>query len=285
MNMMRIKNKGVRITIIAVIAIILILMLLWYTMSAYIFVHSVNTYDYQEKETRFIAHRGLSSQYFQNTYQAFYYAEKSDNFGGIECDIWLTKDNVWVCAHDNNPFADETVLITENNYDDIKNLSLDISNAENGVNTNNATLTTFIDYLKIMRYSNKIAVIELKKDYDNEDLTKLVKLSKQYVVSTRLYFSSFNFDVIEKIREQNSYVRTMLFSNSEFNSYLYMEMGYNVGYNKKVLEGNKSRIGRHHDKKSLVNVYTVNTEEEALKYIDMGVDYITTDYEFDMTGK
>ena len=77
-----------------------------------------------ESKVRYIAHRGLSSVYYQNTAKAFEEAAKSNFFYGIETDVWLTKDGKWVCCHDKNPFEDPTILIAETDYADAMNIPL-----------------------------------------------------------------------------------------------------------------------------------------------------------------
>jgi glycerophosphoryl diester phosphodiesterase len=53
---------------------------------------------------KYNAHRGLSSQEFENTKVAFEKAGQSKYVDGIETDVYLTKDYNIVCAHAKNPF-------------------------------------------------------------------------------------------------------------------------------------------------------------------------------------
>lgn len=46
-----------------------------------------------------IAHRGLSSEAPENTQASFAMAVEGD-FYGVECDIWKSKDGVYVVSHD-----------------------------------------------------------------------------------------------------------------------------------------------------------------------------------------
>ena len=48
-----------------------------------------------------IAHRGYHQKYFENTKEAFLAASKMD-FYGIETDIHLTKDLVWITHHNDD---------------------------------------------------------------------------------------------------------------------------------------------------------------------------------------
>ena len=46
-----------------------------------------------------IAHRGFSSEAPENTQASFAMAVEGD-FYGVECDIWKSKDGVYVVSHD-----------------------------------------------------------------------------------------------------------------------------------------------------------------------------------------
>ena len=53
---------------------------------------------------KYNAHRGLSSEYFENTKEAFQAAGRSKYVNGIETDVYLTSDRNIICAHAKNPF-------------------------------------------------------------------------------------------------------------------------------------------------------------------------------------
>lgn len=60
-----------------------------------------------------LAHRGLSSRYFPNSYQAITGAINDDNFDGMEVDLQLTNHNssneaALYISHFDNPFAEDT---------------------------------------------------------------------------------------------------------------------------------------------------------------------------------
>jgi glycerophosphoryl diester phosphodiesterase len=252
----------------------------WFTMTTYIQINYNKSSDYKEGiVTKYIAHRGLSSKYYQNTYNAYYWACMSSFFSGVECDIWRTKDGEWVCCHDDTPFIDKTILVSESDYDDIVDLPLDTSDRGEFVEiTGDIYITPFTDYIKILKYSNKTPFVEIKYDYSQEIVAELINLIEETSNIYKYYFCSFEKDVIEKVLNEYSNAKVMLFSSSEINSYFYCKMGFNVGLNKTVLWENQSRIELAHENKSVIDVYTINTYEEALKYVNLGVDYITTDY-------
>ena len=279
--MTKTQSKGKKPIIITIIAICLVALIAWYGCVAYIYLHHSYSGNYRENlETRYIAHRGLSSEYYQNTESAFFNATQRPFFSGIECDIWLTLDGVWVCCHDNNPFVNKSIMVTESNYDDIIDLPLDTSDATVDVDISKAKLTPFSKYLSVLQYSDKSAFIELKQDYSQESIDELVALVHKKLPIYSTYYCSFNIDIIEKVQKSDERVNTMMFSGNAITSLFYMRMGYNVGYNKNLLEKKQGRIESHHKENSFVNVYTINDYDEAQKFAEMGVDYITTDIDF-----
>ena len=60
------------------------------------------------KNVKFIAHRGLSGEYYENSEQAFRAAADSDFFYGIEADIYFPADGVAVCAQLGRPDMNES---------------------------------------------------------------------------------------------------------------------------------------------------------------------------------
>lgn len=53
-------------------------------------------------DIKFVAHRGLSGVNPENTLPSFEAAAEHGGYYGLECDCYLTKDNVWVIVHDPN---------------------------------------------------------------------------------------------------------------------------------------------------------------------------------------
>lgn len=262
------------------ISIVFVCLSCWYAFAAFIEVNSQFPSQYKQGlATKYVAHRGLSSKYYQNTYDAFYYAEKSSFFGGIECDIWRTLDGVWVCCHDNTPFVDKTIKVSESNFADIENLPLDTTNRGELVDIQeDIYITTYQRFLDIMRYSKKQAFVELKYEYSQDIIGELVDYTKDRCALSRVFFISFNKKVIERVLIHRKYTNVMILSKDVYTSYFYAKMSYNLGINKKIIDKKASRIDLLHKNKCFAYIYTVNDLEEAKRYEDLQVDYIATDY-------
>ncbi len=275
-------KKPYRITIYAICAALVVVLTLLWVMFAVIAVHKTNTYGYDGfKGTRTIAHRGYSGKYFDNTLQSFVAAGEEGFFYGIETDIRRTKDGVWVCCHDDNPFADKSIKITQSLYSDVKDLPLDLSNAKPEADVNQTyVLPTYEEYLSVCASYGKLALIEIKGSYSAEDLEEPVTRAISKLGYSRAYFGSFTLKSIESVLEIEPYARVILFAGQSIVSYCYTKMGFGVGVNKKILSD--KLIERSHEANAPVFVYTIKNKDEYLSYSEKNVDFIITDYAFDL---
>lgn len=275
------KSKGKKLIFIIIGCVLFAALLVWFGFAAYVQVNYRNTAEHKEGAvTKYIAHRGLSSEYFENSYDAFYEASMRTFFSGIECDIRLTKDQVWVCSHDDNPFYDTSVKISESSFDDIKGLPLNLDRRGEFVDGGKQVfIATLEEYLETLKYSYKTGYIEIKCDLTKNQAAILLENIKSGANMKRIVLCSFDKNVIDTLLAENRSLTVMLFTSNDLNSYLYSQMGFSVGMSVSLLEKRPQRIEQLHKKKSAVNVYVINDKAEADKYVLMGVDYITTDYD------
>ena len=169
--------------------------------------------------------------------------------------------------------------ITKSNYDDIKNLPLDVSNAQEGADLSiEYFIPTYEEYLDICASSGKIALIEIKGKYSSKDLTDPVNDAITLLGYNRALFGSFTLSSIESVLEIQRYARVLLFAGQSIVAYCFNNMGYSIGVNKKIL--NDTVIERAHENDTAVFVYTIIEENEYAEYEAMKVDYIITNYAF-----
>ena len=103
-----------------------------------------------------IAHRGYHKDYFENTKEAFIAASKKD-FYGIETDIHLTKDRVWITHHNDDVVSGgQHYFIKDLTLEEIMALPLD-----NNQDHKDAKVCLFTDYLQICKESGKRPIIEI----------------------------------------------------------------------------------------------------------------------------
>ena len=275
---MKEKKKLSRKQIIAVItAAIAVPMIILWAGIAYISVNSVEGAGaWEDVGTRFVAHRGYSALYFDNTTQAFEAAAKESFFQGIETDVRMTSDGVFVCSHDDNPFLDKSVSVAASTYDEIKNLPLDTSgsvhDADKSVDYRICTLQEFLLQCSVSR---KTAFIEIKQDFDEEEIVELVTLVNKYLSYRKVVYCGFNKDVMGRLYRAYPYYTVQLFTSSRVKAFFYTRMGYNIAVRSDAFT--VAALERAHKAECYYAVYTVNDPELIKKLVSEGADYVITD--------
>ncbi|MCR5483976.1 MAG: hypothetical protein K6F09_00110 [Clostridiales bacterium] len=131
---------------------------------------STGIYEKRENKTVFIAHRGYCSHYLENTEEAFQKAAEV-GFGGCETDVRITSDGELILAHGGSyEYADGTKLEVEKN-------TLAVLTAKPLKNDFTDTVLypcTFKRYLEILKENDMVAFIELKGEYPDESLDKII---------------------------------------------------------------------------------------------------------------
>ena len=124
---------------------------------------------------KFIAHRGIWNKLVKdNSYEALYNGLMSSLYIGIETDLRVTKDNIFILHHD---ALYNGKLIKNLFYNELENI------------------VKLEDILKIN--TNKIILIEIK-DF-NINIKRLIKILNKY--KRNIMLMSFNSKVIKKIKE------------------------------------------------------------------------------------
>lgn len=227
--------------------------------------------------TRFIAHRGYSSKYYQNSYDAYLNAAKEEAFSGIECDIWRTVDGVWVTAHDDNPFEDKGIRISKSNYADIKDLTLRESNAGKGVTEiSGHNICTLDEYIAICKEYGKMAVIELKPEFEHDTLKGLDEYVSSKLEISEYCYISFKRDNLVKLFKINNSVNMMYLTTMGIDGNSHIERGYNVGVNHKMTDAkNLIKLAKKYGRAT--NFWTVNDNDTIKELVEAGADFVTTD--------
>ncbi len=139
---------------------------------------------FSEPTSIFIAHRGSSDEYIDNSVDAFKSAGKGDYYG-IETDVYLTKDNVYVCNHDSKVELNGlgTVSIEDMTWEDLQYFNTKRSGKP---------LVTLTEFLSICKDSNKYAVVELKEEFEDGDCRLLFNVIDEKYSRERVIIQSFN---------------------------------------------------------------------------------------------
>ena len=242
----------------------------------------------------YIAHRGSRvNGGVENTKEAFLGGIKA-GASGLECDIRFTKDNVIIISHDPTlerltEESNEKHTINVNNvtFDEIKNVEL--VQEYNNV-SHKGYICLFDDYLKLCKDNNIMPVIELKwtngifsdnnnKDiYDYSNIEVVINKIKEYGLINKCYIISFMSGCIEYIKNNYSDIKLQWLCSSNVNDNLdwCLENGVDIDINFNYCT--KELVDKFHQNGLKVNIWTLNDESLLEKYLDMGVDMITSDW-------
>lgn len=235
----------------------------------------MNTIKFEKKNTLVIAHRGLSGLEKENTNSAFV-AAGNRSYYGIETDIHRTKDGHFVINHDGDfrrVACDETV-IEEATLEEIQNIIL--FNTDNLKTRFDLRPTTLQNYLSICKKYEKHSVLELKSDFTDVDIGKIINIVKYYEQLENITFISFNYENLLKVRKilptQSCQYLFWKITDEELERLVKDKIDIDVW----CQELTKEQIDKAHSLGLKVNCWTVNTKEEGEKLASWGIDYITT---------
>ena len=217
-----------------------------------------------------IAHRGLSGIKLENTKEAFKLASEHSYYG-IETDVHVTKDNKFIVCHDDNLLRTSGVdmVIEHSLYDDLRKIKL----------YNGECLPNLEEYLEICKIGGKIAVLELKNSMSRENIIQCLNIIESLDYTNGTIIISFDPHNIATVNELSS-IKTQFLCNLNNMLEQYMAI-YFAKHQKCDVDVNyrnctKFFIDECHKAGVKVNVYTVDSVEDAIKMIDLGVDFITT---------
>lgn len=241
-------------------------------------------------EIKRIAHRGFSSEAPENTYASFAMAVEGDFFG-VECDIWKSKDGIYVVSHDGHlrRMCGIDRWIPQMTFEEITGYPVTAGKKRDEHPTQH--LISFSQYLSIMaRSETSHPVVELKMDYTTVELREIVQLVREKGMLDRTFFISMHVLVLLRLKQigissrQIQYVYGAVAGNKwipvtdELIAWLQEN---EISLDSRYTLISKENVKRIHAAGLFVNVWTVNNGEEMKRLMeDVGVDMVTTEYYF-----
>ncbi len=263
-----------------IIAIVIILAILFGVAHGLVAMGSVTPNKQTVDSTKYIAHRGLSSEYYQNSYEAYLHASQSDFFYGIETDVYFTKDKQLVCCHDENPFEDSTTLVADLDYETAMKTPLLRYEDDKASPDEDVFICDFATYLSVCKQGGKVPVIELKMVMSAEQLDLLVKAIETEFELKDVIIISFKNENISALLDTYEGVVVQQLCSNLYKTIYYVNAKYTVSGNKNAFKDSKYFLRIAHKHGTILSVWTVNDKETADKYAQMGYDFIVTDYDF-----
>lgn len=220
---------------------------------------------------RFIAHRGLSEEGYQNTENAFTLAGQDENIWGIETDVWMTSDGGMVCMHDANALK---------GVSNVRNVTLQEAVSTPLRNNHDEYAPSIQTYLGICKEYDKVAIIELKDSkMTADDIGILLNFVRQS--GARAKIISFHYKLLETVRSQDGEIglQALAVSGNLLTAKVVKQLislRCDLSSNYEFLTS--SIINKFHGAGLKVGVWTVNSAKDAMCCVGvLGIDYITTD--------
>lgn len=237
------------------------------------------------------AHRGASGYAPENTLASFKMAVEM-NADGIECDIHLSKDGVFVVCHD------ETIDRTSNGSGRIPEMTYEEISKYNfcckfhphyffGGGETAPTLEQMLDVVKDMKVIN----IEVKEFAGDETaaLEKFYGILKKYGILDRVIVSSFNVGLLKRLKALHGDVftgylyfpgfKTEAFKCPSGEEAVQIALDHNCdAIHPEIKSLTKEVVDDAHAHGLKVNCWTANTRETVEKAKAIGCDGIITNY-------
>lgn len=227
-----------------------------------------------DARVKMVAHRGVSGLERENTAAAFVAAGNRTYFG-VETDIHRTADGKIIVIHDDDTrrVAGCDYVVEETDFDTLRAIRLtDLAGNLRG----DLLFPTLEEYVNICKYYNKVCVLELKNHFEPEDIETIISIIRACDYLDQVIFISFDLPnmvcIREKLPEQKAQYLTDRFGDDLLDTLMRYRLDLDIHY-----RGiSKAQIEACHASGIEVNVWTVDSIEDARRLADWGVDYITS---------
>lgn len=235
----------------------------------------MNTISFNSRGTKVVAHRGLSGIEKENTNAAFIAAGNRSYFG-IETDVHRTLDGKFVCFHDDTTgrVAIDNMIIEETTFDTLRKLLLTDRDGIKG--REDLRIPTLKEYIATCKRYDKIAVLELKNEFEKEDIAKICDEINELEYLGNVIFISFAFNNLVKLREiyPEQKVQFLTDAYSDELPSLLKQHGFDLDIYYKELT--KERIEILHNNGIEVNCWTCDDKNAGEDLANWNIDYITS---------
>jgi len=224
---------------------------------------------------RMIAHRGLSGLEKENTASAFVAAGQRTYFG-IETDVHRTADGQFVIIHDDHTgrVAGDDMVVENTSYETLRALRLMDTDGRKG--RKDLILPSLREYISICKKYDKVAVLELKNHFVPEDIDRIIEIIREEEYLDQVIFISFDLPNMICVRERLPQQRAQFLITHPTDWLLDTLIKYRLGLDICYKYLTPEFVAQLHENGVEVNVWTVDTPEDAQRMIEAGVDYITS---------
>ena len=235
----------------------------------------MNTKKFDKKETKLVAHRGLSGIETENTASAFV-AAGNRSYYGIETDFHRTADGKFIISHD------QSLKRVSGEDIDVEAVSLAVAqqvvllDMDGTKGRADLRAPSLENYISICKKYEKHCVLELKSIFTEEETASYIELIRGLGYLEHVTFISFYYENLVKIRAYYPEA-SVQFLFSELTD----EIAENVKRDRFDVDAyfktlTKEAIEDFHKAGLVVNCWTVDTKEDGERMAEWGVDFITS---------
>lgn len=242
----------------------------------------MDTVKINRKNVKVVAHRGLSGIETENTSSAFVAAGNRSYFG-IECDIHVTKDKKFVVIHDEKTsrVAGKDINVEKLKLKKIRKVVLNNKEKAGNISEMPQTRRDLVipilsEYIGICKKYDKYCVLELKNNFSEESIKKVIQEIELFDYMDKVIFISFDFDNMVILRKLLPKQQLQFLVGSYDENVLKRLNTYNLDIDIYHVVLTKNIVDEIHANGHLVNCWTCDDKTRAEELVEMGVDYITS---------
>ena len=236
----------------------------------------MNTIKFDNKENiKMIAHRGISGIECENTCPAFV-AAGLKSYYGIETDVQVTLDGKFIIVHDSDlkRIAGLDIGVMTSNFDDLR--AIRFSSIDGTVPRTGLYLPSLEEYLSICKKYGKEAYLEICAISLYDHVIGIASTVEQMGMMDSTTFISFNHSNLTDLRSSYPHAKAQLLTGDIGKDNIAFILENNIDAGIYYPNLTKEFVDLMHANGRIVNVWTVDTVEDAERMRDMGVDVITS---------
>ncbi len=238
----------------------------------------MDTIKIKSNKVKMVAHRGLSGIEKENTCPAFV-AAGNRSYYGIETDVHVTKDGKFVVIHDETTerisAGAYNIDVEKNDYSAVENIVL--PDRDGSTNRQDIRIPLLSEYISICKKYEKIAVLEIKNRFEEEDIDRLLGEIKELDYIENVVFISFHFANCVNVRKRLPENEVQYLTEKEITDELIEKLVLNnLDLDIYYKHLNKENIELLHSKGIKVNCWTCDDKEFAENLVSYGIDFITS---------
>ena len=241
-----------------------------------------NTVRIDSKNTKMIAHRGVSGLERENTCPAFVAAGNRSYFG-IETDIQALADGSFVAMHDDDTYrvcaGKRNDDVRGGRWEDLKEIVL--ADLDGSFDRRDVRIPTLRDYVKICKKYGKTCILEAKNLFTRDALARMIEEIRELDYLDGVIFISIEYENCVNLRALLPEAKIQYLTGQRMDdevirmlTSIKVDAGVDIDYGNPAR--NRERLELLHSLGMEVNFCTCDDPELARELIDMGADYLTS---------